>query len=94
MNLTKCISEKFIDLVHMEDSVTDQAPATQVSRRSSWYSGYVHHVTGSTGQTRRLSGVHDFWEGGKCRGGRNKDGTVLQCSLPGLVMTTSLVVVI
>lgn len=78
----------------MEDSVTDQATGTQVSRRSSWYSGYVHHVTGSTGQTRRLSGVHDFWEGGKCRGGRNKDGTVLQCSLPGLVMTTSLVVVI
>lgn len=67
LNLTKCTSGRFIDLVLMEsDSVTDQATAgTQVSKRSSWYSGYVHHMTSSTGQTRRLSGVHDFWEGGK-----------------------------
>lgn len=67
LNLTKCTSGRFIDLVHMEsDSVTEQATAgTQVSKRSSWYSGYVHHMTSSTGQTRRLSGVHDFWEGGK-----------------------------
>lgn len=67
LNLTKCTSGRFIDLVLMEsDSVTEQATAgTQVSKRSSWYSGYVHHMTSSTGQTRRLSGVHDFWEGGK-----------------------------
>ena len=47
----------------MEICVKEQP--TRDSGKSSWYSGYVHHMKNSTEQTRRLSAYQEFWEGGK-----------------------------